>query len=92
MYATKLPGLNWKYNSRYWTSGLRNSASDFKWCSSSAPLHSALWLKNEPNNFNETENCAQLVISKFNSSARLEDRHCGTVSAFACQVFFIIKY
>jgi hypothetical protein len=86
------PGVKWKYNSRYWTSGLRSSASEFKWCSSSAPLDSALWKTNEPdNNVNETKNCAQLSISKTNSTARLEGKHCGIISAFACQVYELKK-
>jgi len=45
----------------------------------------ALWLDKQPDNVNNTENCAQLFISKTKSTARLSDKHCGVVNAFACQ-------
>jgi Lectin C-type domain len=80
-----LKGRNWKYNSRYWTSGLRSSPSQFQWCNNSATVDPALWLDKQPDNVNNTENCAQLFISKTKSTARLSDKHCGVVNAFACQ-------
>jgi len=79
------PGLNWKYNTRYWTYGLRSSANSFKWCNSSSLVAGSLWSSNQPNNENGTENCAQMVISKA-SSVALDDRKCSVVSALACQV------
>jgi hypothetical protein len=84
-------GINWKYNSRYWTSGLRSSARSFQWCSSNGSfVDPKLWLDQEPSNTNGDENCAQLVITKSNSSARLNDNHCGRINAFACQLSFIL--
>jgi Lectin C-type domain len=83
-----LKGRNWKYNSRYWTSALRSSPSQFQWCNNSAAVDPALWLDKQPDNINNTENCAQLFISKKNSTARLSDKHCGVVNAFACQASY----
>jgi len=45
-------------------------------------------MQGQPNNENETENCAQLVVFKGNSTVMIEDRKCSTVSALACQVGF----
>jgi Lectin C-type domain len=84
-------GINWKYNSRYWTSGLRSSEKSFQWCSSiGSSVDLKLWLDQEPSNTNGDENCAQLVITKSNSSARLNDNHCGRINAFACQLSLIL--
>jgi hypothetical protein len=84
----KLIGVKWKYNSRYWTNGLRSSQTGYQWCHNKGAVDSSFWSYGEPNNANATENCAQLVIHKKNSTVMLEDRHCGVVSAMACKVEF----
>jgi len=81
-----LTGFNWKYNSRYWTDGLRVNETNFKWCSIENEFPKTMWLKGQPNNVNKTENCAQMLIVKEKSSVVLEDRMCSVVSALACQV------
>jgi hypothetical protein len=51
-----------------------------------------MWALGQPDNVNETENCAQLVVYKENSTVLLEDRHCGVVSALACKVILNIYH
>jgi len=66
---------------------VRSSANSFNWCSDgNALIDSKLWLDKEPSNTNGSENCVQLVVNKTSSMARLDDRHCGRLTAFACQV------
>jgi hypothetical protein len=66
---------------------VRSSANSFNWCGDgNALIDSKLWLDKEPSNTNGSENCAQLVVNKTSSTARLDDRHCGRLTAFACQV------
>jgi hypothetical protein len=68
---------------------LRSSETSFKWCSSGAGIGESIWSFEQPNNANNSENCAQMVIHKNNSTFTLDDRFCGVVSAFACQVIEI---
>jgi hypothetical protein len=79
-------GKDWKYNSRYWTYGLRSSETSFKWCSNGGVVASSMWSLGQPDNANDTENCAQMVVYKSNSTVLLEDRECSVVSALACKV------
>jgi hypothetical protein len=84
-------GLGWKYNTRYWTNGLRSSNTSFKWCSNGQPLGNSLWSAGQPNNANNSENCAQMVIYKKESVVLLEDRKCNVISAVACQARMILN-
>ncbi|XP_059488790.1 uncharacterized protein LOC132204343 isoform X2 [Neocloeon triangulifer] len=77
-------GFNWPYNTRYWTSGLRDSPSRFVFCQTTANVSSYYWESGEPNNVNKSENCAQLIIKPGNNTALLADKYCGEISAFAC--------
>jgi len=49
-------------------------------------------MQGQPNNENNTENCAQMVVFKGNSTVMLEDRKCSTVSALACQVGVLLYF
>jgi hypothetical protein len=79
-------GNKWKYNKRYWTSGLRVIDNTFRWCSEKVNVNKSLWMDGQPNNVNKTENCAQMVVNTTRSYVSLDDRNCGVVSALACQV------
>ncbi|XP_059470982.1 uncharacterized protein LOC132193989 [Neocloeon triangulifer] len=81
-------GNNWKYNTRYWTSGVRKKiGGSFLWCkNTSAPFPTNMWGFSSPNTIiNGSGNCAQMQIVKGNSSILLEDKTCTFLSAFACQ-------
>ncbi|XP_059491113.1 uncharacterized protein LOC132205819 [Neocloeon triangulifer] len=90
-YSNNIACLSWKYNSRYWTSGIRTDSSNtsFRWCSTDKNVSKELWAGAQPDNVNGTENCAQMVIYTEWSKALLEDRHCGALSALACQVAYL---
>lgn len=83
---TWFKGWNWKYTTKYWTSGVQKSGSEFVSCSTNKLVENIAWAKNQPKNLNSTGNCIQLDISKNNSTADLSDRHCGALATFACQV------
>jgi hypothetical protein len=81
-----IKGYDWKYNTRYWTYGMRTTDSSVKWCTNNQPVAPTLWSLGQPNNVNSSENCAQMIIRRQDSTVALDDRHCGVVSALACQV------
>ncbi|XP_059471516.1 uncharacterized protein LOC132194334 isoform X2 [Neocloeon triangulifer] len=83
-FNTFINGYNWKYNSRYWTYGVRSNATELGWCGSNSSVLNA-WDTDEPNNLNKTENCIQMKISRTYSTVFLSDKPCADVTAFACQ-------
>jgi hypothetical protein len=82
----KYAGYNWRFNSRYWTSGVKMATGGtFHWCSNKAIIAGNLWGANNGSD-GSIANCAQMVIYKHNSTVALEGKNCGLLSALACQV------
>ncbi|XP_059489235.1 uncharacterized protein LOC132204631 [Neocloeon triangulifer] len=79
----------WKYSSNYWTSALRVNATDFSWCtkngSFSVEKGKLPWAAGQPQNFNNSENCLHLNVSKANANFTFSDRTCTDPQIFACQ-------
>ncbi|XP_059489233.1 uncharacterized protein LOC132204628 [Neocloeon triangulifer] len=79
----------WKYTSNYWTSALRVNATDFSWCtkngSFSVEKGKLPWAAGQPQNFNNSENCLHLNVSKANANFTFSDRTCTDPQIFACQ-------
>ncbi|XP_059489184.1 uncharacterized protein LOC132204589 isoform X2 [Neocloeon triangulifer] len=79
----------WKYSSNYWTSGLRVNRSDFSWCTKKGSLTvertKISWVVGQPQNFNNSENCLHLNVSRTNGNFSFSDRMCTEPQIFACQ-------
>ncbi|XP_059489248.1 uncharacterized protein LOC132204644 [Neocloeon triangulifer] len=79
----------WKYSSSYWTSGLRVNESDFSWCTKNGSFTvekgKIPWAAGQPQNFNNSENCLHLNVSKANANYTFSDRTCTDPQIFACQ-------
>jgi hypothetical protein len=86
MYCELFQGWNWKYTTKYWTSGVQKSGSDLVSCSTNKLVENIAWAKDQPKILNATGNCIQMDISKDNSTAELSVRPCGGLAPLACQV------
>jgi hypothetical protein len=89
----------WKYHANYWTGGMRLANSTFSWCNRPkeelVPVVSSNfeWGFKQPDNFNASENCLHMLITRKNSSLLLSDRMCTERHFFACKVvifFFLL--
>ncbi|XP_026229722.1 macrophage mannose receptor 1-like isoform X2 [Anabas testudineus] len=79
-----------RYNPhRYETVWIGLSAPDpaagYVW-SDKSPLHFQHWQSDEPNNKNKVESCAELQISRVDSSGSWNDVHCETYRGWICQI------
>uniref|UniRef100_A0A7N6ADX3 Mannose receptor, C type 1b n=1 Tax=Anabas testudineus TaxID=64144 RepID=A0A7N6ADX3_ANATE len=60
-------------------------AAGYVW-SDKSPLHFQHWQSDEPNNKNKVESCAELQISRVDSSGSWNDVHCETYRGWICQI------
>ncbi|XP_059490115.1 uncharacterized protein LOC132205194 [Neocloeon triangulifer] len=79
----------WKYSSNYWTSGLRVNISAFSWCTKNGSLAvdstKLPWAPGQPQNYNNSENCLHLNVTKATATFQFSDRSCTDLQIFSCQ-------
>ncbi|XP_059481724.1 uncharacterized protein LOC132200338 [Neocloeon triangulifer] len=78
----------WRYNSIFWTSGLRTAAPQFSWCSKNGSLlvdsSKQLWDIGQPD-FAQDQHCLHLNVDKANATYQISDQLCNNSYVFACQ-------